>query len=110
MKQKEERDLENALAWDDETVDMDTVFEAVMVDKEESKRFFKEAGQDIVNGSDTELLSHRRKRVNGNLAKHWFIYEYPGKKEVRLLIATQHINGEKELFTVEVNKCVFSYG
>jgi hypothetical protein len=110
MGQKEERDLENALAWDEETVDTEAVLEAMKVDKEESERFFAEAGQILVKGNDPVLLDYRRKRVSGNLAKHWFIYEYPGRKEVRLLTSNQHIDGEKYSFMDGEDKPVFSYG
>jgi hypothetical protein len=110
MKQKEERDLENALAWDEKPGNTDAAFAVLKVDKEEPERFFREAGQTLVKGNDPVLLEHRRKRVNGNLAKHWFIYEYPGKKEVRLLTSDQHINGEKYSFMDGEDSPVFSYG
>jgi hypothetical protein len=99
MKQKEERDLENALAWDGKPGN----------DGEEPQRFFREAGQTLVRGNNPNLLCHRRKRANANLAKHWFIYEYPDRKEVRLLTSDQHIDGEKYSFMDGKDQPVFSY-
>jgi hypothetical protein len=110
MKQKEERDLENALNWDGKPPDFKEVLEATRIDNEESERFFREAGQTLVKGNDPVLLEHRRKRVGSNLAKHWFIYEYPSSKEVRLLTSKQHINGEKYSFMNGEDKPIFSYG
>jgi hypothetical protein len=108
MKQKEERDLESALAADDMPGNLDAVLEAMKVDKEESEQFFKEAGQLLIQG-EAALLDHRRKRLNDNLAKHWFVYEYPGRQEVRLLIIDQHIDGGKYSFMNGEDSPVFSY-
>jgi hypothetical protein len=109
MKQKEERDLENALAWDGQPGNPDDVLEAMRIDQEESEIFFREAGQTLVRGRDPILLCHHRKMVTGNLANHWFIYEYPDKKEVRLLTSNQQINGEKYSFMDGKDTPVFSY-
>jgi hypothetical protein len=109
MKQKEERDLENALAWDGKPGNMDAALEAARIDEEEPKRFFREAGQTLVRGSNPNLLCYRRKRVNANFAKHWFIYEYPDRQEVRLLTCDQRINGERYGFGDAKDQPVFSY-
>jgi hypothetical protein len=109
MNQKEERDLNNAINFDGGQIDIDESIEIMNIDKEESERFFREASRALVNGTDMVLLDHRRKRVNGNLAKHWFIYEYPDRKEVRLLSSNQNINGENYSFMDVVDKSVFSY-
>jgi hypothetical protein len=109
MKQKEERDLENALIWDEEPGNMDAALEAARIDNEEPQRFFREAGQTLVLGSNPNLLCHRHKRVNAGLAKHWFIYEYPDRKEMRLLTSDQIIDGDKYSFTDEKDQLVFSY-
>jgi hypothetical protein len=108
MNSKEERDIENALAWDGKPGNMDSALEAMRIDKEESERFFKEAGQTVVRG-DPVLLDHRHKRVDGSLAKHWFIYEYPERKEVRLLTSDQIIDGEAYIFRDGKDQPVFSY-
>ncbi|MDR2773709.1 MAG: hypothetical protein LBC19_03010 [Tannerella sp.] len=109
MKQKEERDLENALAWDGKPGNIEAALEAMRIDEEESQRFFREAGQTLVRGGDPNLLCHRRIRVNANLAKHWFIYEYPDHREVRFLTSDQHIDGEKYSFMDGKDQPVFSY-
>jgi regulatory protein YycI of two-component signal transduction system YycFG len=108
MRSKEERDLENALAWDGKPGNMDAALEAMRIDKEESEQFFKKAGQTMVRG-DAILLDHGHKRVNGDLAKHWFIYEYPERKEVRLLISDQIIDGEAYAFMNGKDCPLFSY-
>jgi hypothetical protein len=108
MKQKEERDLENALAWDEKPGDMEAALEAIRIDKEESEKFFREAGKLLLRlGAD--LLDYRRKRVRGDLAKHWFIYEYSDRKEVRLLTSDQIIDGEKYNFMDSKDQQIFSY-
>jgi hypothetical protein len=106
MRQKEERDLENALAWDGKPGNMDAALEAMRIDKEESKQFFKEAGKDI---GALDLLDHRQKSISTNLTRHWFIYNHPGRKEIWLLTSSQHIDGEKYSFTDEEDKPLFSY-
>jgi hypothetical protein len=63
MKQKEERDMENALAWDGQTGNMDDAREAMGVDDEESVKFFQEAGRTLLPSNAT-LLIHRRMRVD----------------------------------------------
>jgi hypothetical protein len=108
MKQKEERDLEFALAHDGKPGNLEDALAAMKIDKEESEQFFKEAGQTVIH-CDVTLLDHRRKRVNGNLAKHWFIYENLTHQEVRLLTSDQHINSEKYSFLDAEDKLVFSY-
>jgi hypothetical protein len=110
MKQKEERDLERVFELDDGPVyiDANDVLEAVKIDQKESKQFFREAGDAFVQGCH-ELILHRRKRVNGGLAKHWFVYEYPECKEVRLLTSDQLIDGESYRFVNEKDQPVFSY-
>jgi hypothetical protein len=108
MKQKEERDLENALAWDGMDGNIEVALAAIKVDEDESRLFFKEAGKTLV-GEEAIFLHHRRKRVAGNLAKHWFIYEYPERKEVRLLTSDQIIDGEMYSFMDGNDQLVFSY-
>jgi hypothetical protein len=110
MKQEEERTFENALAWDEEFVDMDTALESARINNEESERFFKEAVvQTIGKCGDPVLLEHRRKRTGANLAKHWFIYEYPDRKEVRLFTSDQRIDGENYSFMGGENELIFFY-
>jgi hypothetical protein len=109
MTQKEERDLENALAWDGKPGNMDAALESARIDEEESKRFFREAGRTLVRGNNPRLLCHRRKRVSIGLAKHWFVYEYPELEEVRLLTSDQCIGGESYSFADGKDQSVFSY-
>jgi hypothetical protein len=108
LKQKEGRDLENALAWDGKPGNIEAVLEAMRIDKEESEQFFKEAGQITVRGMSV-LLDHRYKRVNNGLVKHWFIYDDPDKKEVRLLAVEQRITGNEYTFRNGENSPIFSY-
>jgi hypothetical protein len=109
MEQKEERDLENALEWDEKPGNMVAALEAARIDEEEPQRFFREAGRTLVQGNNPRLLCHRRKRVNAGLAKHWFIYEYPDLEEVRLLTSDQNIDGENYTFMDGEDRPVFSY-
>jgi hypothetical protein len=97
MKRKEERDLERAIAWDEQTIDWDTALEVVKANQEESRRFFAEVGQALFQGSTPNFIAHRRKRVGAGLAKHWFIYEYQDNREVRLLTSDQYIKGGKSI-------------
>jgi hypothetical protein len=107
VKQKEERDMENALAWDGQTGNMDDVREAMRVDDEESAIFFQEAGRTLLRSNAT-LLIHRRLRVDSKRVKHWFIYECP-ENEVRLLSGDQYIDGETFGFTNCTDNPIFSY-
>jgi hypothetical protein len=107
MKQKEGKDIENALVWDEEPGDRDTALEASEVDQEASKQFFKEAGKDI---GELDLLDHRQKKISANLTRHWFLYNHPGRKEVWLLTSNQHIEGNRYSFMDGEDKSVFSYG
>jgi hypothetical protein len=102
VKQKEERDLENALAWDEKPGNMEAALEAMRLD------LFQEAGQTLVCGENPTLLFHRNKRINANLVKHWFVYEYP-EEEVRLLESNQNIDGEQYSFVDGKDSLVFSY-
>lgn len=106
MKQKKERDLENAMDWDGESGNLDAALESMRIDEEE---FFKEAGRTFVRIESATLLKHRRKEVSSNLVNHWFIYEYSDLQEVRLLIIDQHIDGEKHSFMHGKDSPVFSY-
>jgi hypothetical protein len=110
MKQKEERDLENALNWDETTPDFDEVLGAMRIDKEEAERFSEEIAGMFLKTGEPIILAHRRKRIKADLAKHWLIYEYFGRKEIRLLTVNQHIDGEKKYsFSHENNTPIFSY-
>jgi hypothetical protein len=109
MKQKEERDIEHTAKQDSNPVRISAILEDVFVEVEEPLHFFWEAGQTLFHGKIPNLLCYRRKRVNVNLAKHWFIYEYPDKPEVRLLTSDQCIDGEYYSFMNGEDQIVFSY-